>query len=110
MSKKNSDIYSGDEPEDIIVNSNAYGRHRRKPRGTYKPISLNESFQKSVALNKLVNPVAKAIKDALLRLRTEPTLAPHCATNARRRVEQNFTWRTAQQRLLEAYRRLGKSS
>ena len=59
----------------------------------------------------LVRPgSAKSIKDALLRLRTEPNLAARCATNARQRIEQNFTWRIAQQRLLEAYRRLIKSS
>lgn len=55
----------------------------------------------------LVRPgSAKAIKDALVRLRQEPQLTIERSASARRRVEQEFTWQRAQDRLLEAYRNL----
>ena len=46
---------------------------------------------------------AKAIKDALLRLRSDPHLAPQLSAAARRRVKQHFTWSHAQRRLVRAY-------
>ncbi len=58
--------------DDVVeVNSKVYGKHYRKPRGSKTPISLNNAFQKSVALNRLANPAAKAIKDALDPFRKE---------------------------------------
>lgn len=55
----------------------------------------------------LVRPGSgKAIKDALLRLREDPRLGPRIARAARRRVEAEFTWTCAQQRLLAAYEEL----
>ncbi|CAN5591440.1 hypothetical protein BH10BAC4_BH10BAC4_20630 [soil metagenome] len=58
--------------DDVVeVNSKVYGKHYRKPRGSKTPISINNAFQKSVALNRLANPAAKAIKDALDPFRKE---------------------------------------
>lgn len=55
----------------------------------------------------LVRPgSAKAIKDGLLRLRQEPELAIRRSRAARDRVEREFTWQVAQQRLVNAYERL----
>lgn len=55
----------------------------------------------------LVRPgSAKAIKDGVLRLRQEPGLALRCSQSGRQRVADEFTWRTAQERLLTAYRQL----
>jgi glycosyltransferase involved in cell wall biosynthesis len=52
----------------------------------------------------LVRPgSAKAIKDAVLRLLSEPALGRHLGEAARRRVEAEFTWEIAGQRLVEAY-------
>jgi glycosyltransferase involved in cell wall biosynthesis len=55
----------------------------------------------------LVRPnSAKAIKDALLRLRCDPESAATRSCSARQRIESEFTWKLAQERLIEAYRRL----
>jgi glycosyltransferase involved in cell wall biosynthesis len=55
----------------------------------------------------LVRPnSAKAIKDALLRLRGDPETAVIRSRSARQRIESQFTWKLAQQRLVEAYRQL----
>ena len=55
----------------------------------------------------LVRPgSAKSIKDALLRYRNDPQLILNVSKNARARIEEMFTWKIAQQRLREAYRRL----
>jgi glycosyltransferase involved in cell wall biosynthesis len=56
----------------------------------------------------LVKPgSAKAIKDAVLRLRNEKELATQLATNARQRVESNYTWQQAGDALVAAYQELG---
>ena len=56
----------------------------------------------------LVKPGSgKAIKDALLRLRADPHLAPQLSAAARRRALQHFTWGHSQQLLLDVYRELG---
>jgi hypothetical protein len=47
------------------VDSKKYGKYVRRPRGTVKPAVLNEAFKKSITLNSVANPAAKAIKDAL---------------------------------------------
>lgn len=55
----------------------------------------------------LVKPgSAKAIKDAMFRLRDEPRLGVRLSASARRRVKQHFTWRDAQQALVDVYRDL----
>ena len=52
----------------------------------------------------LVRPgSAKAIKDALLRLTQETGLSQTLSVNARQRIEERFTWKIANQRLLDAY-------
>jgi glycosyltransferase involved in cell wall biosynthesis len=52
----------------------------------------------------LVRPgSAKAIKDALLRLTQEIGLSQTLSANARQRIEERFTWKIANQRLLDAY-------
>lgn len=56
--------FSGTFNEVTQVNSKRYGKHIRRKRGSIKPALLNAAFQKSVALNALANPVAKAIKRA----------------------------------------------
>ena len=53
----------------------------------------------------LVRPgSAKAIKDALLRLRDQPQLGPQLSAAARTTVERRLTWRRAQEELVAAYR------
>ena len=53
----------------------------------------------------LVRPgSAKAIKDALLRLREQPQLVPQLSTTARATVERRLTWQHAQANLVSAYR------
>ncbi len=53
----------------------------------------------------LVRPgSAKAIKDALLRLRDQPQLGPQLSAAARQTVERRLTWRRAQAELVAAYR------
>lgn len=52
----------------------------------------------------LVRPgSAKAIKDAMLRLRRDPHAARQMAASARRRVKSDFTWSAAQRALIEVY-------
>lgn len=52
----------------------------------------------------LVRPgSAKAIKDAMLRIRNELHLPKRLAAAARRRVKQSFTWQTSQEKLIQAY-------
>ena len=52
----------------------------------------------------LVRPgSAKAIKDGMLRLRSEEGLAGRVSLAARARVERDFTWDRAQAALVEAY-------
>lgn len=52
----------------------------------------------------LVRPgSAKAIKDGLLRLADDPSLAHRLSVAARQRVEQHFTWGRAQTTLTESY-------
>lgn len=52
----------------------------------------------------LVRPgCGKAIKDAMLRLRFEVGLASQLSREARTRVERDFTWRRAQQSLVQSY-------
>jgi glycosyltransferase involved in cell wall biosynthesis len=60
----------------------------------------------------LVRPGSpKAIKDALLRMRADPHLAPRLSASGRRRIKQQFTWTHAQQALVSAYEeKLGISS
>ncbi len=54
----------------------------------------------------LVKPgSAKAIKDAVLRLRNDPELARRLSVAARRRIQEAFTWAHAEHRLLTAYQR-----
>lgn len=53
---------------------------------------------------------AKAIKDGMLRLRSEEGLAKRLSQAARARVERDFTWDRAQATLVEAYERLIDSS
>ncbi|MCC5640517.1 glycosyltransferase family 4 protein [Nostoc sp. CHAB 5844] len=56
----------------------------------------------------LVKPgSAKAIKDAVLRLHSEPELATQLAANARNRIEQHYTWNRAGEALVAAYTELG---
>lgn len=50
---------------------------------------------------------AKAIKDALLRLQTDPGLRRFLSANARRQVEARFTWQRAGKALLDGYGELG---
>ena len=59
----------------------------------------------------LVRPAsAKAIKDAVFRLRDDPGLAIQLSAAARRRVKQHFTWSRAQRELVQAYQEvLGRS-
>jgi hypothetical protein len=47
------------------VSSTAYGDHVRAARGTYTPVTLNESFKESGKALQLSNVFAKLIKDAL---------------------------------------------
>jgi len=55
----------------------------------------------------LVRPGSpKAIAEGLIRLRHEPALRLRISKQARKRVEQHFTWQLSQRRLIEAYRRL----
>ena len=54
--------------------------------------------------------IAKAIKDAILRLANEPGLAARLAASAQKRIEQRFTWQHSKQQLLACYRSLGASS
>jgi glycosyltransferase involved in cell wall biosynthesis len=55
----------------------------------------------------LVRPGSgKAIKDGLLRLVADPLLGRRLAASARRRVEQELSWRHAGERLVACYRRL----
>ncbi len=61
--------FSGTFNEVTQVRSKLYGKHIRSRRGSKKPALINAAFQKSVELNKLANPVAKAIKDALAPFR-----------------------------------------
>lgn len=49
---------------------------------------------------------AKALKDALLRLRSDPSLAARISLSARRRIERRFTWQIAAHRLRRAYQRV----
>ncbi|MBE9209986.1 glycosyltransferase family 4 protein [Nostoc sp. LEGE 06077] len=59
----------------------------------------------------LVKPgSAKAIKDAVLRLQSEPELAAQIAINARNRIEQHYTWNLAGEALIAAYTELGIKS
>lgn len=52
----------------------------------------------------LVRPgSAKAIKDAMLRLREDGELGQRLSAQARRRVEGQFTWSKAQRSLIQAY-------
>lgn len=52
----------------------------------------------------LVKPgSAKAIKDAMLRLRAEPALGPRLGQAARRRVARDYTWAASGARLIHAY-------
>jgi glycosyltransferase involved in cell wall biosynthesis len=54
----------------------------------------------------IVRPAsARAIKDALHRLRVEPRLATRLSIAARQRIEQRFTWEIAERRLRRAYQR-----
>ncbi len=56
----------------------------------------------------LVQPgSAKAIKDAMLRLRVEPGLRLQIAQQARQRIEQHYTWDKAGEALVRAYEGLG---
>ncbi|BAZ31269.1 putative glycosyl transferase [Cylindrospermum sp. NIES-4074] len=50
---------------------------------------------------------AKAIKDGVLRLRSDRQLASQLAINARRRVEEYYTWKRAGDALTAAYCELG---
>ena len=55
----------------------------------------------------LVRPGSgKAIKDAMLRLRMEPGLGCRLSRSARMRAERDFTWRKAQQSLIQSYEEL----
>ncbi len=57
----------------------------------------------------LVKPgSAKAIKDALLRLYTEPELAKNLSIQARNRIENDYTWQQAELALVKAYDELIK--
>jgi glycosyltransferase involved in cell wall biosynthesis len=51
---------------------------------------------------------AKAMKDALLRLRTEPTLRLRLSQAARSQIETHYTWNQAHRSLLQVYRQLGR--
>lgn len=56
----------------------------------------------------LVKPgAAKSLKDALVRLITEPGLGAGLARAARAHVEAKYPWERAQRQLLEVYRELG---
>jgi glycosyltransferase involved in cell wall biosynthesis len=46
---------------------------------------------------------AKAIKDAVLRLRNDTELATQISQNARQRIEQYYTWKQAGESLITAY-------
>lgn len=55
----------------------------------------------------LVRPGSgKAIKDAILALNRDPTLKLRLSRAARKRVEEHFGWRLAQQRLVDSYQTL----
>ena len=59
----------------------------------------------------LVRPgSAKGIKDGLLRLRENPKLGPKLSQAARARVERDFTWRKAGEKLLSCYREIDYSN
>ncbi|MBW4446767.1 MAG: glycosyltransferase family 4 protein [Spirirestis rafaelensis WJT71-NPBG6] len=50
---------------------------------------------------------AKAIKDAVLRLRNDRELAMQLAINARKRIEEYYTWKAAGEALIAVYQELG---
>lgn len=50
---------------------------------------------------------AKAIKDAVLQLRGDRELSTQLAANARRRIEEHYTWKLASEALTAAYSELG---
>ena len=55
----------------------------------------------------LVRPgSAKAINDALIMLTQETGLSQSLSMNARQRIEERFTWKIANQRLIDAYGKL----
>lgn len=59
----------------------------------------------------LVRPGSgKAIKDAVLRLCCEPSLAQRLAASARQRIEKSFTWQHSRKQLIACYRSLLASS
>lgn len=49
---------------------------------------------------------AKAIKDGLLRLKTDPALGLQLSQNARSHIENHYTWQHSTQKLIECYQRL----
>lgn len=49
----------------------------------------------------------KAIKDAVLQLRGDRELSTQLAANARRRIEEHYTWKLASEALTAAYSELG---
>lgn len=49
---------------------------------------------------------AKAIKDGMLRLRTDPDLRLNLARTARTQIEQHYTWEHAHHQLLDTYEAL----
>ncbi|MEM7552787.1 MAG: glycosyltransferase family 4 protein [Cyanobacteria bacterium P01_A01_bin.84] len=56
----------------------------------------------------LVKPgSAKSIKDAVLRLYADEDLAQNLAINARKQVEEKYTWEIATKALIDAYTELG---
>jgi glycosyltransferase involved in cell wall biosynthesis len=56
----------------------------------------------------LVKPgSAKAIKDAIIRLKNEPELGTKLAAAARDKIENNYTWQHAGLALVKAYQELG---
>jgi glycosyltransferase involved in cell wall biosynthesis len=56
----------------------------------------------------LVKPgSAKGIKDAVLRLYQDGKLAVQLATNARKHIEDNYTWKLSGEALIAAYTELG---
>jgi glycosyltransferase involved in cell wall biosynthesis len=53
---------------------------------------------------------AKAIKDAVLQLRNDKELATQLTINARKRIEENYTWQHAGKALITAYQFLINST
>lgn len=64
MSRKGSIISSNAKEDYIVVNSRAYGKHRRAKRGSHKPLVVTDAMKKAGELTRAANTYAKVINDA----------------------------------------------